>query len=126
MLETKPFPLSLHVVLDYAFVLIGLSAPWALGFQEQTAATLYTLGLAAFGLGLNVVTQYPGGVWKVLPFKWHRYVEWAAPPAFVVVPWMFFAEAGAMPYVLSALGLCIFANATFTRPKSSSAAAGAA
>jgi hypothetical protein len=126
MQETKPFPLSLHVVLDYAFVLIGLSAPWTLGFQEQTAAMLYTLGLAAFGLGLNAVTRYPGGVWKVLPFKWHRYIEWAAPPAFVVVPWILFSNAGAMPYVLSALGVGIFANATLTRPISSAQAEGAA
>jgi hypothetical protein len=126
MKETSPFPLSLHVALDYAFVLIGMTAPWTLGFQDQTAAMLYTLLLATFGLGLNVVTRYPGGAWKVLPFKWHRYVEWAAPPAFIAVPWLFFPSAGAMPYVLSALGIGIFTNATLTRPTSSAEAESAA
>ena len=116
MQESKPFPLSLHVALDYAFVVIGFAAPWVFGFHYQGAALAYTLLLAGFGLGLNLVTAYPGGAWRVLSFRWHRFIEWAAPPAFIAVPWLFFAEAGAMPYVLSAIGDGIFVNASLTRP----------
>lgn len=116
MRQFSPVRLRLHVWLDYAFVLVGFAAPWALGYHVQAAATLYTLGLASFGLALNIITNYPGGVWKLLPFKWHRYVECAAPPPFIIVPWIFFAEAGAMPYVLSALGVGVVANALLSRP----------
>ncbi len=126
MNESTPFPISVHIALDYAFVVIGFVAPWLLGFQGYTAAMLYTLLLAAFGLGLNVITDYPGGLWRALPFSWHRYIEWAAPPAFILVPWLFFPGAGAMPYVLTALGIGIFANAALTRPAPPTDAAGAA
>lgn len=112
-----PFGMPLHVRLDHGLVLLGAASPWVLGFSGHLGATLYTLGLAAFGLGLNAITDYPGGIWKVLPFNWHRYVEFAAPPPFILVPWVFFADAGAMPYVVSALGVAIVINAVLTRPR---------
>ena len=105
--------LKRHVALDYALVGFGALAPWLFGFSHLPAATAYTLALVLLGAGLNVVTDYPGGVWKVLPFRWHRIIEWSSPGAFVLVPWLFFREAGAMPWAVSALGLAIVANATF-------------
>lgn len=116
MQQYSPAKLRLHVLLDYAFVLVGFAAPWALDYHAQGLATLYTLALATFGLALNIITNYPGGVWKLLPFKWHLYVEWASPPPFIIAPWIFFAEAGAMPYVLSVLGVGIVVNALLSRP----------
>jgi hypothetical protein len=125
MLSYGPFDLRRHVILDYSFIVLGLAAPWLFGYSEHMGATLYTLALTIFGLGMNAVTNYAGGLWKVLPFQWHRYVELAAPPPFIIVPWLFFAEAGAMPWFLSALGVAIPLNAALTRPIDSSAAASA-
>jgi hypothetical protein len=117
MRHAMPPELRLHVALDYLLVAAGLLAPWVLGFSHHTAATVYALGLALFGLGLNLVTDYPGGLWKQLPFAWHRWVEWAAPPAFIVVPWWFFSDAGAMPVFLTVVGLAIALNATLAAPR---------
>ncbi len=117
MHPNTPPAMRLHVILDYLLVAAGLAAPWALGFSHHTAATAYALGLAVFGLGLNLITDYPGGLWKQLPFTWHRWVEWAAPPAFIVVPWGFFSDAGAMPMFLSLVGLSIVLNATLNAPR---------
>lgn len=111
-----PISLDTHVALDYGLVALGLAAPWLLGFSHLAGATAYTLALAAFGLGLNLVSNFPGGLWKRLPFRWHRLVEWSSPPPFIVGPWLFFADAGAMPWVLSAIGTGILLNAALTRP----------
>lgn len=105
-----------HVILDYALVIAGFAGPWLLQFSHLPAATLYTLALAGFGLLLNLLTQYPGGVWKLIPFRWHRLVEWSSPFAFIVVPWVFFGDAGAMPWLLTAISSLIVLNATLSTP----------
>jgi hypothetical protein len=115
MPQYGPINIKQHVILDYFFVALGLVAPWVLGFSQHQGATVYTLALALFGLALNVITNNPGGLWKVLPFEWHQYVEWAAPPPFILVPWFFFSDAGAMPWALTAVGLAILLNSVFTR-----------
>jgi len=116
MQEYGPIAIKPHVALDYTYVALGLAGPWLLGYSHHVGATAYTLALALFGLGLNLLTDNPGGVWKVLPFKWHQFVEWAAPPPFIVVPWLFFADAGAMPWFLSGIGVAILVNSALTRP----------
>ena len=112
-----PNNLRLHVGLDYLFVALGLVAPCVLVYSQNFEATAYTLALTLFGFGLNLVTDYPGGLWRKLPFKWHRYVEWTTPVPFILIPWLFFSHAGAMPWFLTALGVAILLNSTFTRPR---------
>jgi hypothetical protein len=87
--EYGPISIRPHVALDCAYVVLGLVAPWWFGFSHHTAATACTIGLALFGLALNLV---------------------------ILVPWLFFAEAGAMPWFLSAVGIAILLNSAFTRP----------
>lgn len=116
MQSYRPVPIKLHVALDYLYVALGLAGPWLFGFSHHFGATAYTIALAIFGLALNVITDNPGGVWKVLPFKWHQYVEWAAPPPFIVVPWLFFPQAGAMPWLLTGIGVTILVSSALTRP----------
>jgi hypothetical protein len=38
------------------------------------------------------------------------------PPMTLVVPWVFFADAGAFPLVMTAAGLVVIANGLLTRP----------
>jgi hypothetical protein len=52
----------------------------------------------------------------MLPMKFHRFMELTSPPITLVVPWMFFADAGAFPWVMSAAGIAVVANAALTRP----------
>ena len=111
-----PISVRAHACLDAIFVVIGLAAPWALRYGDHRLATLVTLALVAFGLGLNLVTAYPGGLWKRLPFRWHRTIEWTAPVPFAGLPWLLFPEAGAAPWFLSALGIAILLNSVLTSP----------
>jgi hypothetical protein len=70
---------------------------WLLGYSEYADAAKYAVALFFIGMGLNVVTDYPLGILKKVPFKWHRLVELTSPPLFIEIPWYFFSDAGAMP-----------------------------
>jgi hypothetical protein len=110
-----PIPLNLHAALD-ALILGGLlMSPWMLGFSHHREASLWVVVLFAGGMGLNLITNYPLGLIKKLPMKWHRWVEFTTPGVFIAVPWLFFAHAGAMPWACTAAGALVVLNALFTR-----------
>jgi hypothetical protein len=104
-----------HAVLDVALVIIGFAGPFVLGFGQMTWPTAYCLGSAGFGLALNSITDYPVGIFRKLPFSLHRLVELSSPIPFVAVPWMYFADAGAMPWLMTGIGAAVFGNAVLTR-----------
>jgi hypothetical protein len=110
-----PLSLNTHVALDYALSAIGFAGPWLFGFSHYELATYYTLGLAAFGTVLNLATDYPGGVVKIVPLWIHRFIELTGPAVFVLIPLMFFPDAGAMPWFLTAVGVVVFMNAILVR-----------
>ena len=111
-----PVPLTVHAAMDV--LLLGLLAvsPWVLGYSQHTTATAFAVGFAVVGMGMNFITDYPVGLWRKLPMKWHRLAELAAPPTTIVAPWVFLADAGAFPWVATVLGLLNFACAWWTRP----------
>lgn len=111
-----PIPLSVHAAADV--VLLGLLAvsPWVLGYTQHTTATALAVGFAVAGMGLNFMTDYPVGLWRKLPMKWHRLAELASPPLTIVAPWVLFSDAGAFPWVATVLGLANFTCAWLTRP----------
>ncbi|HSG66482.1 MAG TPA: hypothetical protein VLD39_15845 [Gammaproteobacteria bacterium] len=110
-----PITLRLHAVNDLVGLAFLLASPWLLGFDEHASATRCTVALVVIGMSLNFVTDYPLGIVRKLPFKWHKLVELMSPPLFIVAPWIFFADAGAMPWVTSILGLLVIVNAALTR-----------
>jgi hypothetical protein len=116
MKNYAPLSLKLHAAGDLVALLFLLVSPWLLGFSQYATATYYTVGLFVVGMGLNLVTDYPLGLFKKLPFQWHRVVELTSPPIFIVGPWYFFADAGLMPWVASAVGAGAVMNALLTRP----------
>jgi hypothetical protein len=111
-----PISLNLHAAGDLIALMFLLASPWLFGFSQYSAATQYTVALVAIGMGLNVITDYPLGLFKKVPFKWHRIVELTSPPIFIVAPWYFFADAGLMPWVASAVGVGAVLNSFFTKP----------
>ena len=116
MKDYAPISLKLHAVGDLIALMFLLVSPWLLGFSQYTTATQYTVALVVIGMGLNFVTNYPLGLFKMLPFKWHRVVELTSPPIFIIAPWYFFADAGLMPCVASAVGVDAVMNSLLTRP----------
>jgi hypothetical protein len=112
-----PIGLKWHALIDIGLVIAGLSGPFVLDFSHLLMPTLYCFAASLVGFVLNSITDYPIGIWRKVPFSLHQAVEWTSPVPFIAVPWMYFSDAGAMPYFLSAIGVVIFLNATLTRPR---------
>ena len=111
-----PVSLKTHAILDVVLLGILFVSPWVLGYSQHQGATLLAVGFSILGMGLNFVTDYPVGLWRNLPMKWHRMVELTSPPITIVVPWVFFRDAGVFPWVASVLGLAILVSSVLTRP----------
>jgi len=121
-----PISLRTHALLDAVLLGFILVAPWLLGYTQHVGATQWSIALFFIGMGLNVVTDYPLGIVRRLPMKWHRLVELTSPGIFIVVPWVFFADAGAMPWAATVTGVAVVLNATMTREAPSPDAADSA
>lgn len=111
-----PVSLQTHATLDVVLLGILFVSPWLFGYSQHQGATLLAVGFPVLGMGLNFITDYPVGLWRKLPMKWHRMAELTSPPVTIGVPWVFFSDAGAFPWVATVLGVAIFISAVFTRP----------
>ena len=111
-----PIPLRTHARVDVAVLSFVLVSPWLLGYSQHGGATTMAVLCFVFGMGLNLATDYPVGLVRMLPMKFHRFMELTSPPITLGVPWMFFADAGAFPWVMTAAGIAVVANAALTRP----------
>jgi hypothetical protein len=116
VIKYSPINLKTHAIIDLLGLLTILVSPWLFQYSEFTGATQYAIFLFFLGMGLNIVTDYPLGVVKKLPMKWHKMVEMTSPGIFIIAPWVFFSGAGLMPYVVSLVGVIILINCILTRP----------
>ena len=60
-----------HAVLDYGVAATFFGVGAALWSRHRPAATLAFLN-GAMVLGMSLMTDYPGGVWRKLSFRGHR------------------------------------------------------
>ena len=116
--ETRyaPISLALHARMDVLVLSFVLVSPWLFGFSHHRGATIMAICAFFAGMSLNLVTDYPVGLLRMIPMKLHRMVELTSPPMTLVVPWIFFADAGAFPWVMTIAGLLVLANTLLTRP----------
>jgi hypothetical protein len=82
----KPISPLAHGVLDYVTSLTTAAAPKALGFPRQ--ATLAAESLASGYTGLSLLTDYPLGVKRVVPFKGHGVADVAIGLTLPALPWL--------------------------------------
>lgn len=75
-----------HGYIDYLAVLYFLAAPSLFGFTGLPATIFYVL--AAAHLILTLLTAYPLGVVKIIPFPLHGAIELLAGIALVALPWL--------------------------------------
>lgn len=111
-----PISLALHARIDAAVLTLVLVSPWLFGFTQHRGATIMAVCAFFGGMGLNVVTDYPLGLLKLIPMKLHKLAEVTSPPVTLIAPWVFFADAGAFPWVMTFAGLVVLANTMLTRP----------
>lgn len=98
-----------HGVIDYLAAALLLLGPMLFNFAGVAASLCYILGIAVFAL--SILTRYPLGLAKVIPFKIHGYVELAAGIFLILAPFLFgFTErSNAMWFFLIVgAGLAVF------------------
>lgn len=98
-----------HGYIDYLAVLYFLAAPSLFGITGLPATVLYVV--AAAYLVLTLLTAYPLGVVKVIPFSLHGGIELLSGIALVALPWILgFANSDAIArnlYVASGAALFV-------------------
>ena len=95
-----------HGVLDYLYGALLLLAPTLFGFAGIAATICYALAVAH--LAMSVLTKYPLGIAKVIPFPIHGAVELAATIGLLAMPWIFgfhTVDAARNFFVATAAGL---------------------
>jgi hypothetical protein len=71
--DGHPFRISpaQHALLDYGVAATFLTTGFALMSRHRPAAALALIN-GAMVLGMSLMTNYPGGVWRTLSFRGHR------------------------------------------------------
>lgn len=115
LLNYAPISLNTHALLDAVLMGLLLLSPWVYEYTNHEEATQCAVGLVVMGMGLNLVTDYPLGLIRIVPVFLHRLVELASPVMFIAIPWAFFSDAGMMPIISTIVGVGIILNAALTR-----------
>ena len=88
-----------HGYLDYVTVVLFLAAPSVLGLTGMAGVFAYLL--AGIQLMMTLLTDFPLGVYKLVPFPMHGWVERIVGPVLIIVPFVFsFADAATTFYIV--------------------------
>ncbi|HEY1740325.1 MAG TPA: hypothetical protein VGI86_16550 [Acidimicrobiia bacterium] len=107
-------PAWLHAVADYAvgalLVIVGLAASASAGAK----ATGIVVGLTV--LGVSMLTKYPLGVFKVLPFPVHSGGDYLAALLLVIAPFAlnFHSAEGGLTAFYIVMGVAVLAVSLIT------------
>jgi hypothetical protein len=74
----------IHGVIDLVVVVVFLLAPLLVGLGGRPAAISYVL--AVVHLVMTLMTRFPLGVWKTIPFFVHGIVELIVGAALLILP----------------------------------------
>jgi len=74
----------IHGMLDFVIVAVFLLAPLLVGLGGSPAAISYTL--AVVHLLMTLMTRFPAGRWKIVPFFLHGIVELIVGVALLILP----------------------------------------
>lgn len=98
---------KVHGYLDYLVVLIFLAAPSLLSLSMVPATISYIL--AGVHLALTLLTNFPLGIVKIIPLKWHGVIELIVGPCLVALPFVLgFAGQSLATAFYGTCGILIF------------------
>jgi len=121
VLSEKPLKPLPHAVVDYAMAGLLMAAPWLFGFSRNKKATSCAVASGASVLALSLMTRYPLGVCKWIPFKVHGHIEAAAGALTAAGPWLHgFSRnrAATLTHVASGLAtLAVYAVTDYDSPE---------
>lgn len=102
---------TLHGYLDFATVLVFLIAPGLFGMTGAAAAISYALAIVH--LSLTLLTDFPAGIVKLVPYPVHGAVERIVGPVLVVLPFVLGFEGMAVAFYFL-MGVAIIAVSTMS------------
>src|ERR1043166_5820917 len=82
-----------HGIIDYAMVILLAVGPSFAGFNNHHQ-TMICYGLAVVHFLLTIITRFPLGVLKTLPFWLHGSIEIVVAVLLVILPWLAHFSAG--------------------------------
>ncbi|AKH36633.1 MULTISPECIES: hypothetical protein [Nitrosomonas] len=95
-----------HGYLDFLTVVIFLLAPTLLGLSKIPAMLAY--GLAAVHLAVTLISGFPFGTFKIIPFTLQGWIERIVGPVLVAIPFILgFADEFIARNFYIAMGLII-------------------
>jgi hypothetical protein len=81
-----------HGIIDYVMVILLAVGPGVAGFTGRQATMCY--GLAVVHFLLTIITRFPLGVLKALPFWLHGTIEIIVAALLIILPWLANFSAG--------------------------------
>lgn len=94
-----PIKTLLHAYLDYLIATLFLLSPSLMGLSGTAEWLAYVLG--CFLIVLSAVTHYPLGLFKIISFKVHGWVESILGPSLLIGHFLFRGDAAAHHFYLS-------------------------
>lgn len=84
-----------HGVIDYLMVILLAVGPRVVGFTNPHQSMI-CYGLAAVHFLLTIITRFPLGITKTIPFWLHGSVEIVVAVLLVILPWLAQFSAGVL------------------------------
>ena len=104
---------KVHGVLDYGLAILFLLVPGIFNFPENAATLSYIIG--AVYIVASLITRYPLGAFKLLPFPVHGVLETIMAVSWLVMPWLFgFADFDAARNWFLFAGIALLAVVAIT------------
>lgn len=92
-----------HGIIDYAVAIALIAAPYMLGFKSTDPLAHWLSVCAGMGLFVySLLTSYSVGARKLIPFKLHLALDFAAGVIFIIAPLLFGFEGIIRTYYLAA------------------------
>ena len=102
-----------HAILDYGLAALFLLAPTLFDFSATAATLSYVSGIAY--IGASLLTKYPLGAIKLIPFPLHGVLESIMAAGWIVAPWLAgFADVPAARNFFVAAGIALLAVVSIT------------
>lgn len=100
----------IHGVLDYMLVASFGLAPFLFAFNESFVEEVLCFAIAGTILGLSLLTRYPLGLLRLIPFPIHGGVEFVTSFGLMAMPWLFgFSEDALARNFFIVNGVLLFA-----------------
>jgi hypothetical protein len=78
-----------HAVLDYLSALLLIVSPWIFNFADIDSAKWSAVGTGVLIFGVSLITDYEGGIKKILSMPGHLVIDSFAGLFLAGAPWIF-------------------------------------